>query len=139
MFKPVLSLTVLLGMIASMVPAFAQSPRSSTDSHSDPVISVTEASSKAPAASQPGAENEATGHPPSSDDRATAVRDPLARLLMTKGLLTLTEAQSVSASDSSPVQREQLTRLLLNKGILSKAEYDTLLRPLPVQTATQGP
>lgn len=139
MFKPVLSLTVLLGMIAALVPVFAQSPRSSADSHPDPVISVAEESSKAHSASQPGAESGATSHPSSSDDRATVVRDPLARLLMIKGLLTLTEAQSVSASESSPVQREQLATLLLNKGILSKAEYDTLLKPLPVQPGTQSP
>ena len=51
--------------------------------------------------------------------------DPLVRLLVSKGVLTESEVQSLG-STSSGSQRLALASLLLRKGLISPAEYDSL-------------
>ncbi len=61
---------------------------------------------------------------------AEAIKDPLIKILLNKGLITLAEAQSLAASDAPAGQRDALAALLLSKGIISAAEIDAL-RPTP--------
>ena len=52
--------------------------------------------------------------------------DPLVRLLVSKGVLTESEVQSLTSSTNSGNQRLALAGLLLHKGLISQAEYDSL-------------
>ncbi|MDQ2746138.1 MAG: hypothetical protein M3T96_02645 [Acidobacteriota bacterium] len=57
---------------------------------------------------------------------AEGIKDPLIKILLSKGLITLAEAQALAADSSSNGQRDALAALLLNKGIISAAELDAL-------------
>ena len=88
--------------------------------------------------SQTVAQNTFTGGDDKTDkDKKAAddIKDPLIRILLSKGLITLAEAQALAAGNSSAGQRDALAALLLSKGIISAAELDAV-RPVnsPVQT-----
>ncbi len=55
---------------------------------------------------------------------AEEIKDPLIKLLLSKGLITISEAQTLAAGSSSAGQRDALAALLLSKGIISAAELD---------------
>jgi len=78
----------------------------------------------------------------SSDDKtdkdkkiAEEIKDPLIKILLSKGLISQAEAEALAASASPAEQRDRLATLLLSKGIISAAELDTI-RPAnsPVPT-----
>src|SRR2546425_9063885 len=57
-------------------------------------------------------------------------RDPLVRLLQTKGIITEQEAAIIGEA-SSPAQAERrLADLLLSKGVINRQEYDQTLLAL---------
>ena len=62
---------------------------------------------------------------------AEDIKDPLIKILLSKNLITLAEAQALTANNSPAGQRDALASLLLNKGIISSAEYDAM-RPAVV-------
>ncbi len=57
---------------------------------------------------------------------AEEIKDPLIKILLSKGLITVAEAQALAASSSPAEQRDRLATLLLSKGIISAAELDTI-------------
>ena len=57
---------------------------------------------------------------------ADDIKDPLIKILLSKGLITLAEAQALAANTSSAGQRDALAALLLSKGIISAAELNTI-------------
>ena len=54
------------------------------------------------------------------------IKDPLIKILLSKGLITPAEAQALASNNASAGQRDALTALLLSKGIISAAELDTV-------------
>src|SRR5258706_8329766 len=54
------------------------------------------------------------------------VRDPLLRLLVSKGVLTTKEAAVVLSSGTVAQQHDRLATLLKEKGLISNAEFDAL-------------
>lgn len=57
---------------------------------------------------------------------AEDIKDPLIKILLSKNLITLAEAQALAANGSPAGQRDALAALLLNKGIISSAEFDAM-------------
>ena len=57
---------------------------------------------------------------------AEDIKDPLIKILLSKGLITLAEAQALAADKSANGQRDALASLLLSKGIISAAELDAM-------------
>ncbi|WP_180542244.1 hypothetical protein, partial [Nevskia soli] len=57
---------------------------------------------------------------------AEQTQDPLLRILVSKGVITDAEAESLGNSANAPEQRPALIALLHKKGIISDAEYDAL-------------
>lgn len=57
---------------------------------------------------------------------AEDIKDPLIKILLSKNLITLAEAQALSASSATAGQRAALAALLLSKGIISAAELNTI-------------
>jgi len=60
------------------------------------------------------------------DTKPVTVSDPLLRLLVSKGLLTGAEAQSVITANTPQDQRNRRIALLKDKGVLSIADVDAL-------------
>ena len=52
--------------------------------------------------------------------------DPLLKLLLSKGLLTPAEAQTILNASNPAEQRDRLVALLKDKGVISAAEYEAL-------------
>jgi hypothetical protein len=66
-------------------------------------------------------------------------KNPLVRLLQTKGIITEQEASMISES-SSPAQAERrLAELLLSKGLISSQEYDQTIAALGAGSPTVDP
>lgn len=61
-----------------------------------------------------------------------AITDALVRMLMAKGLLTESEARTISESGTAVEQRDRLANLLRDKGIISAAEYDSVRTVSPI-------
>ena len=57
---------------------------------------------------------------------ADEIKDPLVKILLTKGLITPAEAQALAANAAPAAQRDALAALLLSKGIISAAELNTI-------------
>ena len=57
---------------------------------------------------------------------ADEIKDPLVKILLTKGLITPAEAQALTANAAPAAQRDALAALLLSKGIISAAELNTI-------------
>ena len=57
---------------------------------------------------------------------ADEIKDPLIKILLSKGLITLAEAQTLAANSATAGQRDVLAALLLSKGIISAAELNTI-------------
>lgn len=57
---------------------------------------------------------------------AEDIKDPLIRILLSKNLITLAEAQALAANNAPAGQRDALAALLLSKGIISAAELDAV-------------
>ncbi len=67
------------------------------------------------------------------------IKDPLIKILLSKGLITAAEAQALAASGAPAGQRDALAALLLSKGIISAAELDAVrLANSPVQTVNSS-
>ncbi|HJP95141.1 MAG TPA: hypothetical protein VJ875_24485 [Pyrinomonadaceae bacterium] len=62
--------------------------------------------------------------------------DPLVRLLEEKGVLTATEARTITENASPKEQRDRLAALLRDKGVISSAEFETL-QPTPASAAVK--
>ena len=60
------------------------------------------------------------------------IADPLVRMLKDKGLLTETEARTISESGTPVEQRDRLANLLRDKGIISAAEYNAVRTVTPI-------
>src|ERR1041384_925662 len=52
--------------------------------------------------------------------------DPLVRMLQAKGVLTESEARSITANASTAEQRDRLATLLRDKGVISTAEFEAV-------------
>jgi hypothetical protein len=62
----------------------------------------------------------------------SAIKDPLVRVLVSKGILSDSEAISVESGGTADEKRERLAELLLDKGIITPAEFETLKAEAPV-------
>ncbi len=67
--------------------------------------------------------------------REPLLSDPLVRVLVSKGLLTQTEARVVSEAGSTVEQRNQLATMLRDKGLISNSEFEAVRVVVP---AVQG-
>lgn len=56
----------------------------------------------------------------------SAINDPLVRVLVTKGLLTVDEARLITATGTVVEQRDRLAALLRDKGLISATEFETV-------------
>lgn len=56
----------------------------------------------------------------------SAINDPLVRVLVTKGLLTVDEARLITATGTVVEQRDRLAALLRDKGLISASEFETV-------------
>jgi hypothetical protein len=63
-------------------------------------------------------------------DRST---DPLVRVLVTKGVLTTEEAQSIMVNASPAEQRDRLAALLRDKGVISAGEFEAVRAAAPTE------
>jgi hypothetical protein len=95
-------------------------------------------------AASEGASSEASAQPTSANEAANpapepslgaAISDPLLRLLVTKGILTDTEASSIHGNSAG---NQQLLQLLKDKGILSDADLSSL-QPAPISGSAEAP
>jgi len=68
----------------------------------------------------------------------TPLTDPLLRLLISKGLLTTDEAETVISYGSTARQRDRLAILLKDKGLISTAEFDALRLDAPASFDTDS-
>jgi hypothetical protein len=66
-----------------------------------------------------------------SAEKATAVGDPLLRVLVTKGVLTADEARAIVNVGNPGEQRDRRAALLRDKGLLSEAEFEALRAETP--------
>lgn len=69
-------------------------------------------------------------------------KDPLVRLLVTKGILTPQDADSLDNAPSADEQRRRLVSLLREKGLITQAEQDSITgsaKREPVLLATANP
>ena len=64
--------------------------------------------------------------------------DPLLKLLITKGLLTNEDAESVVSAGDVTKQRQRLAMLLRDKGVISAAEFEAL-QPATVAALNTAP
>lgn len=81
-------------------------------------------------------ENVFSGGGDEKDKKPTEeIKDPLIKILLSKGLISSVEAATLAASSSPAEQRDRLANLLFSKGIISAAELDSM-RPInpPVPT-----
>ena len=66
--------------------------------------------------------------------------DPLLRVLITKGVLTVDEARTIGASGTASEQRDRLAALLRDKGLISSAEFEAVRSgPSPEASAVSVP
>jgi hypothetical protein len=72
-------------------------------------------------------------------DNRSAINDPLVRVLVTKGLLTVDEARSITATGSVVEQRDRLAALLRDKGLISATEFETVRNVSPQSTVVVLP
>src|SRR5256714_2091135 len=70
---------------------------------------------------------------PMARAQSNAGTDPLVRMLQAKGVLTESEARSITANGSTTEQRDRLAVLLRDKGLISPAEFEA------VRTNTSSP
>jgi hypothetical protein len=59
-------------------------------------------------------------------DKKSTASDPLVRILVTKGLLTVDEARSIATFGSVAEQRDRLAALLRDKGLISASEFEAV-------------
>ncbi|MDQ3061448.1 MAG: hypothetical protein M3R14_01085, partial [Acidobacteriota bacterium] len=81
-------------------------------------------------------ENTFSGGGDEKDKKPTEeIKDPLIKILLSKGLISSVEAATLAASSSPAEQRDRLATLLFSKGIISATELDSM-RPTnsPVPT-----
>jgi len=69
---------------------------------------------------------------------ATDIADPLARVLVAKGVISAEEGRAVAAGRTPAEQRDRLATLLRDKGLISPAEYEAV-RPAQVTHADAAP
>lgn len=80
----------------------------------------------------------ATGNTEKSTSANAPIEDPLLRLLVSKGLLTMEEAGAVLSAGTPAAQRDRLALLLKDKGLISTAEFDALQASAAVPPASDG-
>jgi hypothetical protein len=106
-------LFLILVLLVNVVPlVVAQTSRAAPD----PATSTT-------SAVRPMGGNEGTL--PTTANRS-AINDPLVRVLVIKGLLTVDEARSLAAPGTVVEQRDRLAALLRDKGLISATEFETV-------------
>ena len=66
----------------------------------------------------------------SQQQGTNSARDPLVRLLQSKGIITEQEAATVSEASSAADVQRRLAELLLSKGVINREEYDQTLLAL---------
>lgn len=77
--------------------------------------------------------NRASSEKPAATSPDTAnANDPLLKLLVSKGLVTSAEAESVLSAGDQTKQRDRLAALLKDKGLISAEEFASLQPPAPV-------
>jgi hypothetical protein len=67
-----------------------------------------------------------------ANNNRVVITDPLVRMLKDKGLLTESEARTISESGTPVEQRDRLANLLRDKGIISAAEYEAVRTVTPL-------
>jgi hypothetical protein len=67
-------------------------------------------------------------------DNRSAINDPLVRVLVTKGLLTVDEARSITTTGTVVEQRDRLAALLRDKGLISATEFEAVRNVSPQST-----
>ena len=100
---------------------------SQTSRSADPAVSV----SAGPAVDEKKADTSVVA------DNKSTISDPLVRVLVTKGLLTVDEARSVTATGTALEQRDRLAAMLRDKGLISSAEFESL-RNVPSDSTASG-
>lgn len=69
--------------------------------------------------------------------QTTSAQDPLIQVLVNKGVLSASEAKTISGTADQ--QRDRLVQLLKDKGVLSAAEYKTVAGTAPAPSASLVP
>ncbi len=72
-------------------------------------------------------------------DNRAAISNPLVRVLVTKGLLTVAEARSITTSGTVVEQRDRLAALLRDKGLISVTEFEAVRDVAPQSTVAVLP
>src|SRR5579872_2781136 len=86
----------------------------------------------APAKNTPASETTAAATPAAPAVGANAASDPLLQLLVSKGILSTTEASGLAATPANQV-RDQLLLLLKAKGVLSADDLNSLKTPAAIE------
>lgn len=63
---------------------------------------------------------------------AASINDPLIKLLVTKGVLSVADANTIGGGSPAD-QRDKLATLLLQKGLISNSEFETIRVVSPIQ------
>jgi hypothetical protein len=66
------------------------------------------------------------------------IADPLARVLVAKGVITAEEARAAAAGRTPAEQRDRLATLLRDKGLISPAEYEIVRSAMPAPAGPAG-
>ncbi len=124
-----LALALLL-VIASL--GYAQADNSAAQLNGSNVAVPSGRSALVPATNIPA--NSDSGNVSATDPNAV-IADPLVRMLIAKGILTVEEGRSISATGNAAEQRDRLAALLLAKGFISTAEYEAVRNVSPSTSA----
>ncbi len=76
-------------------------------------------------------------------DAPPTTRDPLASILLAKGILTPAEMKQIEGAPTRQQAEERMAHILLDKGLISKADYELVAgkaqEPKPVISASAAP
>ena len=117
---------ILVLLLNAVSLAVAQTSRAAAD----PAISTTAAAR---------AVDEKNAGTSTTADNRSAINDPLVRVLVTKGLLTVDEARSITTTGTVVEQRDRLAALLRDKGLISATEFETVRNVSPQSTVAVLP
>ena len=109
-------------------------------------FSFAQAQGGKPGTSQSDSSREVGGRPSLVPDPPSAITgtaesapaDPLLRVLVTKGILTIEEARAISIGGSPIEQRDRLAALLRDKGLISATEFEAVRTIAPSETRSSA-
>ena len=117
---------ILVLLLSAASEAVAQTSRAAADPATSTASAVRPADEK----------NAGTS---SGADNSSAINDPLVRVLVIKGLLTVDEARSITTTGTVVEQRDRLAALLRDKGLISATEFETVRSVSPQATVAVLP